>query len=64
MGLRPMRPLAIVVVQPGRQSPPALVSVFLPTSVGPLARQGDDEALDLAVGARRVWSGPAPAMAC
>lgn len=58
MAQRSVWSLVIVVIQPGGQSPPTLVTVVIPAPVGPFARHGGDEALGLAVGARRVRPGP------
>jgi hypothetical protein len=54
---RPMAALPIVVVEPGRQRLGAVPRVRVGPAVGPLAQQGLDEALRLAIGARGVRAG-------
>ena len=56
-----MRSLAIVKLQIGTKVLPTVARGFIRFGIGPLAEQGLDEALGLAVGPRRV--GPRPEMA-
>jgi hypothetical protein len=53
-----VRPVPVVSVQPDRQRSGAVVRGRVGLSVGPFAQRRLDEALGLAVGARRVGLGP------
>ncbi|MNZ92273.1 hypothetical protein D3C78_1112930 [compost metagenome] len=52
-----MRPMPVVVMQPGRQVRGSLLGAVIAPGVGPLTQGRLDEALGLAVGAWRIGLG-------
>src|SRR6267142_6321076 len=58
-----MRPVPVVVVQPGKKLVVALLGVLIETGIGPFAESGLDKSFGFTVGARGVRTGEVMAQA-